>query len=202
MQPDRLVPRNKFRAPARKGSPACLGENVRMRLGAFTLIELILVMAMLTVVLSLTWPSLAPFFRGRHLDSEAKRFLALTRYGQSRAASEGTPMILWIEHEEGAYGLRAESSYLEEDEREVEYELEKTITVEAEAPPAGSLSRLPGRLNQPVRGRSEIRFLPEGYMLESNPEWIAFRQSEADQILIGLSRNRLYYEIQTNSSFR
>ncbi len=64
--------------------------------GAFTLIELILVMAMLAIVISVALPSLKGFFRGRNLDSEARRFLSLTRYGQSRAVSEGVPMVLWI----------------------------------------------------------------------------------------------------------
>ncbi|MCX6930914.1 MAG: prepilin-type N-terminal cleavage/methylation domain-containing protein, partial [Verrucomicrobia bacterium] len=63
---------------------------------AFTLIELILVMALLTIVISLTAPSLSKFFRGRTLDSEARRLLALTRSGQSRAVSEGMPMDLWV----------------------------------------------------------------------------------------------------------
>src|SRR5262245_30883815 len=51
---------------------------------AFTLIELILVMAMLLIVLGVAFPSLKGFFQGRNIDSEARRFLSLTRYGQSR----------------------------------------------------------------------------------------------------------------------
>ena len=35
-------------------------------------------------------------FRGRNLDNEARQFLSLTRYGQSRAISEGVPVELWI----------------------------------------------------------------------------------------------------------
>src|SRR5262249_9004612 len=38
----------------------------------FTLIELILVMALLTVAVSVTAPALSNFFRGRALDSEAR----------------------------------------------------------------------------------------------------------------------------------
>src|SRR5689334_15919462 len=48
----------------------------------FTLIELILVMAILTVAVSITAPALSNFFHGRTLDSEARRMLALTRQGQ------------------------------------------------------------------------------------------------------------------------
>ena len=52
---------------------------------AFTLIELILVMAILTMAVSVTAPTLANFFRGRTLDAEARRLLAMTRGGQNRA---------------------------------------------------------------------------------------------------------------------
>src|ERR1043166_3717524 len=56
---------------------------------AFTLIELIVVMTLLVAVISIALPSLGGFFRGRTLDSEARRMLALTRQGQSRAVAEG-----------------------------------------------------------------------------------------------------------------
>ena len=63
----------------------------------FTLIELMLVLTLLLIVIGVAFPSLQHFFRGRNLDSEARRFLSLTRYGQSRAVSEGVPMVLWID---------------------------------------------------------------------------------------------------------
>src|SRR6185436_5072643 len=90
---------------------------------AFTLIELILVMTVLTIAASITAPALANFFRGRTLDSEARRFLALTRQGQSRSASEGLPMELWLDVQQGAYGLEAEPSYEPEDPKAVNFTL-------------------------------------------------------------------------------
>src|SRR5580765_8012860 len=56
---------------------------------AFTLIEMIVVMALLGITISVALPSLKGFFRGRTLDSEARRMLALTRQGQTRAVSTG-----------------------------------------------------------------------------------------------------------------
>jgi type II secretion system protein H len=76
-------------------------------LRAFTLIELILVMTILLVVMAVAFPSLRGFFRGRNLDSEARRILALTRYGQSRAVAEGVPVVLWIDSKQRTYGLEA-----------------------------------------------------------------------------------------------
>src|SRR5437016_14129570 len=86
-------------------------RGVEMRVGkaAFTLIELILVMAMLLIVLAVAAPSLSKFFRGRTLDSEARRFVSLTRYGQSRAVSDGVPSGFWIDPNQGSHGLEQET---------------------------------------------------------------------------------------------
>jgi prepilin-type N-terminal cleavage/methylation domain-containing protein len=56
---------------------------------AFTLIELILVLALLVIITSLAAPAMSNFIRGRALDSEARRLLALMHAAQSRAVSEG-----------------------------------------------------------------------------------------------------------------
>src|SRR5690242_5350282 len=76
---------------------------------AFTLVELVLVMAVVVIAIAITAPKLANFFRGRTLDSEARRLLALTHAGQSRAVSEGIPMRLWLDTEQGTYGLQEEA---------------------------------------------------------------------------------------------
>src|SRR5262245_60257146 len=80
------------------------------RSDAFTLIELILVMAILTIAVSITAPALANFFHGRVLDSEARRLLAATRAAQSRAISEGVPVSLWFDSSQNEYGIEADTS--------------------------------------------------------------------------------------------
>ena len=77
---------------------------------AFTLIELILVLALLVIITSMAAPAMADFIRGRALDSEARRLMALMHAGQSRAVSEGMPMVLWVDEKQGAYGLQAETT--------------------------------------------------------------------------------------------
>jgi len=52
-------------------------QRHRFSAQAFTLIELMLVMAILLIVLAVSFPSLRGFFRGRNLDNEARRFLSL-----------------------------------------------------------------------------------------------------------------------------
>ena len=86
---------------------------------AFTLIELILVMAMLVVLMAVMAPSLGNFFRGRTVDGEARRLTSLIRYGRERAISEGTPMLLWIDPQQRAYGLTEDSTYAAQDVRAV-----------------------------------------------------------------------------------
>jgi len=84
------------------------GHDARRR--AFTLIELILVLALLVIITSIAAPAMARFIRGRALDTEARRLLALMHEAQSRAVSEGVPMMFWIDEKSGAYGVAAEAS--------------------------------------------------------------------------------------------
>src|SRR5437868_4904235 len=104
-------------------------RNNRAR-GAFTLIELILVMALLVIVIAVTFPSLQSFFRGRTLDSEGRRFLTLTRYARNRAVSEGVPMTIWVDLIQGSYGLEAQKGFLDRDDKAVEYTVDEKLDIE------------------------------------------------------------------------
>jgi type II secretion system protein H len=167
------------------------------RMAAFTLVELILVMAMLAIVLAVAAPSLSNFFRGRTLDSEARRFVSLTRYGQSRAVSDGVPMLLWIDTRQRAYGLEEQSGYSDMDLKAVELGLGKDLTIEATDIPAqtgGARPEQGANRNVPT-----IRFLPDGFMSETSPRSVALRDRNGETIWVNQSRNRLSYEIQTNA---
>ena len=187
-----------------KGRVACgpdlaPGARARFRSPGFTLIELILVMAVLVIVLGVSAPSLSRFFQGRTLEFEARRFVGLTRYGQSRAVSEGIPVLLWIDQKQGAYGLKADSSYVEEDTKSLEYQVHKDLQLEVEqsvtAQRQASLWKGTGGL---AANLPRIRFNPDGFISESSPESILFRQGSDGEIRIGPTFNHLHYEIQTN----
>src|SRR6516162_6663029 len=78
--------------------------NWKLEIGnrpAFTLIELILVLALLVIITSIAAPTMSRFIRGRALDSEAQRMMALMHAAQSRAVSEGAPMMLWLDEKTG-----------------------------------------------------------------------------------------------------
>lgn len=167
--------------------------------GGFTLIELMLVMATLLIVLGVAFPSLKHFFRARNLDSEARRFVSLTRYGQSRAVSEGVPMVLWIDAAERTYGLQAAAGYMDEDSKAVEFEWDKELRVEVTV---AATARSANRRSPLASGAGStlpmIRFSPDGFISDPSPDSILLRQSEEDSVWIGQSANRLNYEIQAN----
>ena len=165
---------------------------------AFTLIELTLVMALLLIVFGVALPSLKGFFRGRSLDSEARRFLSLTRYGQSRAVAEGVPMVLWIDTRRGTYGLQQQAGYTDGDSNAVQFALSDDTRIEVQIPAAALAT---SRLNLSVAGVGNlpmIRFTPDEFIGENSPERIGFRQGQNDAIWIVESTNRLKYEMQAN----
>ena len=167
---------------------------------AFTLIELVLVMTMLLIVFSVALPSLKGFFRGRTLDSEARRFLSLTRYGQSRAVSDGVPMVLWIDTRRGAYGLQQQAGYTDGDSNTVRFVLSEDTRVEVQMP---AVLMSASQLNQIVPGVGNvpmIRFTPDGFIGENSPGRILFRHGQDDAIAVAETTNRLRYEMQANYS--
>jgi type II secretion system protein H len=177
---------------------------------AFTLVELLMVLALLTVVLGIAAPTLGNFFRARSLDSEAQRLLGLTRAGQSRAVSEGLPMILWLDAQRRRYGLVAEPSYEVQDPRAVEFELSKDVDM--------AVSNLTTRTNvnagvNPITGRSvarplvnlpnergnlpQIRFLPDGSIGDTSPQSVQLADQDGRKVSLAQSVNRMNYELQT-----
>jgi type IV fimbrial biogenesis protein FimT len=170
---------------------------------AFTLIELILVMALLVIVLGVAFPSLKNFFHGRTLDSEARRFLSMTRYGQSRAVSEGVPMILWIDTKQGIYGLETAPGFSDEDAKAVQFALDKDLQVDVSTPTVATTTL--GRMSE-NSGRAAnfptIRFSPDGFISESSPDRIVIREGTDYAVWIAQSPSRMNYEIQTGQPSR
>jgi Tfp pilus assembly protein FimT len=160
---------------------------------------MVLVMALLVVMLAYIAPSLAHFFRGRTLNSEARRVLALTRYGQSRAVSEGIPMLLWVNPKQGTYGLRAQTGYLDQDTKAVEYSVGAELQIEAQMPIKLQTNHWTMAPRQNNLGQPAICFLPDGFISETSPDQILLRAPrENDGVWITESANRLGFEIRTN----
>jgi type II secretion system protein H len=164
---------------------------------AFTLIELVLVMAILIVVLSVSGASLTKFFKGRSLDAEAKRFVALTRFAQNRAISEGLPVVVWIDEREKKYGSQIAPGFVALDGKTNEFELGRDLEI--------NVTFVAGNA-QPQRGREVLlRFRPDGFFDESNPEIVTIREAteetKGESVFIAPNRNRMFYEISTNQIY-
>ena len=175
------------------------GSDTRRRPAAFTLIELILVLALMVVLASIVAPRMAGFFQGRVLDNEARRFLSLVRYAQSRAVTEGLPMLVWMDEENRRYGLQVQAGFLEKDDKAVEYTLADDLELEVGQPlstaQAVSDPRLTGTLPTHLR---VIRFSPDGFLGEQSPEAIWLRRNADTVVAMGPTRTWQSYEIVTN----
>jgi type II secretion system protein H len=179
--------------------------------GAFTLIELILVMAILTIAVSITAPSLANFFHGRALDSEARRLLALTRQGQTRAVAEGLPVDLWVDAQHRAFGLEIEPSFNPKDSKAVDFMLDGNVQIEVvnlNSPNTAlalgisaadsSPSTPPVFSNHP--GLPRIRFQPDGSVDSDSPTALHLMDADGVSLWLAKSRSGLNYEIRTSQN--
>ena len=176
------------RSGLRRESQSCLISRVTCHSAAFTLIELILVLALLVVITSLAAPAMANFIRGRALDSEARRLFALMHAGQSRAVSEGMPMVLWVDEKQGAYGLQAETTG-------------KTGDLKAETLPVDStlqIAVLTTGLGAPTTFNNlpAIRFLADGTVDENSPQTLQLTDSAGVSRWLIETRNHTGYEIR------
>lgn len=109
---------------------------------AFTLVELILVMALMVTILALSAPSLSRSLKARAVNQEATRLLAMIEYARDEAISQGVPMVLWIDAENGHFGAQAKEGYAGNDSRQKEFFLNPAIHFDAldEAAQQGGLT--------------------------------------------------------------
>ena len=176
----------------------------------FTLIELILVMAILTMAVSVTAPTLSQFFRSRTLDAEARRLVALARAGQTRAISEGVPVDLWIDTNQKTMGLETEPSYETSDAKAVNLSMDTGLQIEVVARGASATVTA----NSATRGIQTstisvpkvalvranlptIRFLPDGSLGENSPQMVHLMGHDGASLWVAQTRDRLSYEIRT-----
>jgi type II secretion system protein H len=149
-----------------QNAPAALLNNspleIRNSKFGFTLIELILVLALLVIITSIAVPTMSRFIRGRALDSEAQRMMALMHAAQSRAVSEGAPMMLWLDEKNNAYGVEAETSGENGDPKAEVLTVDSTLKLAVTAIGVASPTQFK---NLPA-----IKYLPDGTVDEGSPK--------------------------------
>lgn len=171
-------------------------------------------MAILTIAVSIAAPRLSDFFRGRSLDLEARRLLALTRQGQSRAISEGIPVELWVDAGEKKYGLEAQPSYEPQDPRAVEFEAHPDLKIEprydhgsGNAGPAMRASSLLSPTREaanPLTSRHadlpRFQFLPDGSISDVSPTRLRLEAGDGAELWLVQTTNRLRYELRSREN--
>jgi prepilin-type N-terminal cleavage/methylation domain-containing protein len=170
---------------------------------AFTLIELIFVLALLAITALFVTASMGSFFRGRALNFEARRILSLTHYAQSRAVAEGVPVVLWINPANSTYGLTIQASFSdpEGDPRAVTYTVDSGLRLETPQSTAAAISEQDDeKLGITTEGLSVIRFTPDGFFDESSVSKITIRQGSEAALELVPTANRLGYQIRPASN--
>jgi type II secretion system protein H len=164
-----------------------IGQN-KFRQRGFTLVEMILVLAMLVIATSIAAPAMSRFIRGRALDSEARRMLALMHAGQSRAVSEGMPMVLWLNEKTGAYGLEIETSGQDGDPKLEELAVDSTLRFTVQTVTGTGTPVL-------FKDLPAIKFLADGTVDEDSPPSLELQDSAGVSRWLLLGKMRLGYEI-------
>jgi len=158
---------------------------------AFTLIELILVMTLIVVAVSLVAPRLTDFVRGRALDSEARRMMALMHAGQARAVSEGMPMVLWFNGKQNTCGLEEETPPKGGDPKAEDLTISDGVQITpvsaAGSTGATMFNHLPA-----------IRFLADGTVDDDSPQSVQLTQGHDVLWLVKL-QNHTGYEVSDNN---
>ena len=154
---------------------------------AFSLIELILVLALLVVITSLVVPPMARFIRGRALDSEAMRLMALMHAAQSRAVSEGAPMMLWVDEKGGAYGVSAETVGQNGDAKAEELTLDSTLAI--------SVANLGTGAATTFNNLPAIKYTADGTIDENSPQTLTLTDADGFTRQLAETKARTGYEI-------
>ncbi len=157
----------------------------------FTLIELILVLALLVIITSIAVPTMSRFIRGRALGSEAQRMIALMHAAQSRAVSEGAPMMLWFDERTGAYGFAAETSGQDGDPKAEELTVDSTLKLSV--PNSGATTQTT------FKDLPAIKYLPDGTVDEGSPQMLQLVDADGFTRWFIQTKMRTGYEISDSA---
>ena len=168
----------------------------------FTLIEMILVMALLVIAVSFVTPHLQGFFRGRTLQSEGRQLISLMHNGQSRAVSGGVPTRLWFDTQNKKYGLEEEPGFTDKDPDAVDFTLNENMRIEIpNDDPSMSQPAVATTVedNSAHAGLPKITFQPDGSIADTSPRTIRIVDDNGSVLSLTQTRDRNEYEIATTN---
>ena len=157
--------------------------HARRSIRAFTLVELIIVMALLAIVTAIAAPSLGRSMKERHIDDETKRFLSATEYARSEAVSQGVPMVVWADFDAHHLGIEAKAGFAGEPSRNRDYVWNPDVFMEAD-----SKATVGKTVNL-------IEFSPDGSVAETSVEFVKLTDRFGNGLVVTRTSDRWSYEI-------
>ena len=147
---------------------------------------MVIVLTIMVIAVGIAAPSFSAFMYGHNVDNEAQRFLSLTRYGASRAITEGLPVDLGIIQKQGKYWLAAAGGYTETHTNLAGFNLDSSVQMGV-IPAFSSVPTTISNVWTPsiiLRGSGVpvIRFQPDGFISDTSPQTIKFRQPTGNDV--------------------
>ncbi len=179
---------------------------------AFTLIELVLVMALLVTLAAIAVPRLSRSMRGHNLDQEADCLLALTEYARDEAASQGVPMVVWIDADGGRCGVDAKPGFGPagggDNARAHEYVLGDDVHLDPVGPgmvPAAPTASPTPNANAPVSTSTHggvilAEFAPDGTLVPGSVASVRLADRANDALILTQTADACGYEITRDQS--
>ena len=153
------------------------------RASAFTLVEMIIVMALLAIVMAIAAPSLSRSMKERNLPDEAARFLAATEYARSEAESQGVPMVIWVDPTNHRLGIEAKAGFDGEPSRTKEFTWNEDIRFETDQKAASG---------QTI---DLVEFGPDGAPTEASVDSVRLVDRFGAALTVARTTDRWSYEI-------
>ncbi len=160
-------------------------------------------MALLVTLAAIAVPSLSRSLRGHNLDQEAERLLALTAYARDEAVSQGIPMLVWIDADNGRCGADAKPGYgsVTGNARAKEYDLSGDVHFDPIG--QGMVSSVPApAVNQssPVAGTTHggvtvAEFVPDGTLDPGSLAGVRLVSRSNDALSVSQTSDAYGYEI-------
>ncbi len=160
----------------------------------FTLIELILVMALIVIGVSFISPYLGGFVRGRTMQAEARQMISMAHAAQSRAVSGGVPVILWFDKDKNTYGFEEEPGYSDKDPKADQQMVNENLKIEITEDDSASAQPL-SESDNPHMNMPHVTFLPDGTIADGSPRTIKLVDQNGPTVSVTQTKDRSQYEI-------
>jgi type II secretion system protein H len=117
----------------------------------FTLVELILALAVMATIMALAAPTLGRSMRDKHLKQEGLRILAATELARGEAIATGVPMTLWFDQAGGTFGVMPKAGFDAPDRATRDFALPEELWID-------SITSARGR----SANETTVEFAPDG----------------------------------------